>query len=100
MRTMSREEAIDFVSGLSREEQEKVLEFIKALRAEPEARTETESRKEALISLLRAYRGELAQAEYTAEVKDPLRMDIMDSLWKAENLLTGEEALRKHQAEE
>lgn len=69
-------------------------------RGETEARTETGSRKEALIGLLRGYQRELAQAEYTAEVKDPLRMEIMDSLWKAENLLTGEEALRKHQAEE
>lgn len=65
-------------------------------RGETEARTETESRKEALIGLLRGYQRELAQAEYTAEVKDPIRMDIMDALWKAENLLTGEEALRKY----
>ena len=53
-------------------------------------------KKEALIKLLREYRLELAQAEYTAEVKDPIRMDIMDDLWKAENALTGEEALRKY----
>ena len=59
-------------------------------------KAETGSRKEALINLLREYRLELAQAEYTAEVKDPIRLDIMDTLWKAENILTGEEALRKY----
>lgn len=56
----------------------------------------TGDKKQALINLLREYRLELAQAEYTAEVKDPIRLDIMDALWKAENLLTGEEALRKY----
>ena len=56
-------------------------------------------RKQALIDLLRSYQRELAQAEYTADVKDPIRLDIMDALWKAENLLTGEEALRKYKAE-
>ncbi len=55
-----------------------------------------ENRKQELISLLREYRLALAQEEYTAEVKDPIRQDIMDALWKAENLLTGEEALRKY----
>ncbi len=54
------------------------------------------NRKQELITLLREYRLELAQAEYTAEVKDPIRLDIMDELWKAENILTGEEALRKY----
>lgn len=54
------------------------------------------NRKQELITLLREYRLELAQAEYTAEVKDPIRQDIMDALWKAENLLTGEDALRKY----
>lgn len=58
-----------------------------------------ETRKQELISLLREYRLALAQEEYTAEEKDPLRMDIMDALWKAENLLTGEEALRRHREE-
>ena len=53
-------------------------------------------KKQELIKLLREYRLELAEAEYTAEVKDPIRMDIMDALWNAENLLTGEEALRKY----
>lgn len=55
--------------------------------------------KQALIDLLRKYSRGLAQAEYTAEVKDPLRMEIMDALWKAENLLTGEDALRKYKQE-
>ena len=54
------------------------------------------NRKQELITLLREYRLELAQAEYTAEVKDPIRQDIMDALWNAENLLTGEDALRKY----
>lgn len=53
------------------------------------------NKKQELITLLREYRLELAQAEYTAEEKDPLRMEIMDALWNAENLLTGEDALRK-----
>lgn len=57
------------------------------------------SRKDALLSLLRKYSGELAQAEYTADVKDPIRMEIMDALRNAEMLLTGEEALRKLKAE-
>ena len=54
------------------------------------------NRKQALIDALRKYHASLAEAEYTAEVKDPIRLDIMDALWKAENLLTGEEALRKY----
>ena len=54
------------------------------------------NKKQELITLLREYRLELAQAEYTAEAegKDPLRVEIMDALWKAENLLTGEDAIR------
>lgn len=59
-------------------------------------KAEAGSRKQELIDLIKRYHGELAQAEYTAEVKDPIRMDIMDALWKAENILTGEEALRKY----
>lgn len=58
------------------------------------------SKKQELIALLRDYQRELAQAEYTAKEKDPLRMEIMNALWKAENLLTGEDALRKRMAEE
>ena len=54
------------------------------------------NKKQELITLLREYHLELAQAEYTAEVKDPIRQDIMDALWRAENLLTSEETLRKY----
>ena len=56
-------------------------------------------RKQELVSLLREYRLGLAQEEYTAEEKDPIRLSLMDDLWRAENSLTGEEALRKYREE-
>lgn len=56
-------------------------------------------RKQELVSLLREYRLGLAQEEYTAEEKDPVRLSLMDDLWRAENSLTGEEALRKYREE-
>lgn len=98
MRTMSREEAIEFISTLSAEEKEKVLEFILELREQSQAE-ETGSRKERLLALMSEYEQELAEAEYTAEVKDPERMDIIDALWKARNLITGEEALKRYRKE-
>jgi len=53
------------------------------------------SKKQELITLLSEYRLELAQAEYTAEKKDPLRMEIMEALGKAEKLLREEDFIRK-----
>lgn len=57
-------------------------------------------KKQELIRLLKEYQQDLAQMEFTAEEKDPLTMDIIHDLWRAENALTGEDDLRKYKAED
>lgn len=56
-------------------------------------------KKQELIKALRNYRQELMEIEYKADVKDPLRTDLIKTLWSTENYVSGEDYLRKYAEE-
>lgn len=57
-------------------------------------------KKQELIRLLNEYILDLSAVEHTAEVKDALNIEILDTLQKAEKTLREEDFLRKLKEQE